>query len=45
MFSDAPMPFATDRIVAEAQRFSERIYTIFRWSVTDDFLVRYGGRL
>jgi uncharacterized protein (TIGR04255 family) len=43
MFSAAPMPFAVDRAVAEAQRFAERIYTIFRWAVTDDFLRRYGG--
>lgn len=43
MFSSAPMPFAVDRVIAEAQRYSERIYTIFRWAVTNDFLVRYGG--
>ena len=43
MFSAGPMPFAVDRVVAEAQRFAERIYTIFRWAVTDDFLRRYGG--
>jgi uncharacterized protein (TIGR04255 family) len=43
MFSAAPMPFAVDRVVAEAQRFAERIYTIFRWAVTDDFLRRYAG--
>lgn len=44
MFSAAPMPFAVDRVVAKAQRYAERIYTIFRWAVTDDFLVRYGGK-
>lgn len=43
MFSTAPMPFAVERVVAEAQRYAERIYTVFRWVVTDDFLVRYGG--
>ena len=43
MFSSAPMPFVVDDVVAEAQRYAERIYTIFRWAVTDDFLVRYGG--
>lgn len=43
MFSAAPMPFIVDRVVAEAQRYAERIYTVFRWAVTDDFLVRYGG--
>lgn len=44
MFSAAPMPFAVDRVVAEAQRYAERIYTIFRWAVTNDFLLRYGGK-
>jgi uncharacterized protein (TIGR04255 family) len=43
MFSVRPMPFAVERIVADAQRFAERVYTIFRWAVTDDFLRRYGG--
>jgi hypothetical protein len=37
------MPFAVDRVLTEAQRFAERIYTIFRWAVSDDFLRRYGG--
>ena len=30
-------------LAKSAQRFAERIYTIFRWAVTDDFLRRYGG--
>lgn len=44
MFSAAPMPFDVDRVLAEAQRYAERIYTIFRWAVTDEFLARYGGK-
>jgi uncharacterized protein (TIGR04255 family) len=44
MFSVAPMPFVVDRVVAEAQRYAERIYTLFRWAVTADFLVHYGGK-
>ncbi|NMQ29137.1 TIGR04255 family protein [Candidatus Accumulibacter phosphatis] len=44
MFSSAPMPFIVEDVVAEAQRYAERIYTVFRWAVTDDFLVRYGGK-
>ena len=43
MSSAAAMPFAVDGILDEAQRFVERVYTIFRWAVTDDFLRRYGG--
>jgi len=43
MFSAAPMPFVVDRIIADAQRYAERIYTIFRWAVTEEFLRRFGG--
>jgi uncharacterized protein (TIGR04255 family) len=43
MFSTAPFPFATDRIIENARHFAERIYCFFRWAVTDDFLRRYGG--
>lgn len=45
MFSARPIPFAVDRIVDDAKRYAERIYTFFRWVVTDDFLRRYGGKL
>lgn len=44
MFSTAPTPFVVDRVVAQAQRYAERIYTLFRWAVTEEFLVRYGGK-
>jgi uncharacterized protein (TIGR04255 family) len=44
MFSTGSEPFNTDRVLANAQRYAERIYTIFRWAVTDDFLRHYGGR-
>ena len=43
MFSASPMPFDVERVVAEAKRYAERVYTIFRWAVTKEFLVRYGG--
>lgn len=43
MFSAAPKPFVVEDVVADAQRYAERIYTVFRWAVTNDFLVRYGG--
>lgn len=32
-----------DEIVEQAREFAERIYSIFRWAVTDEFLRRYGG--
>jgi uncharacterized protein (TIGR04255 family) len=45
MFSTSPMPFSVDRVVEDATRFAERIYTFFRWVVTSDFLRRYGGNI
>ena len=45
MFSSGPTPFSVERAVQDAARFAERIYTVFRWAVTDDFLRRYGGKL
>lgn len=44
MFSASPMPFVVDEVVERAQHYAERIYTVFRWAVTDEFLVRYGGK-
>jgi uncharacterized protein (TIGR04255 family) len=45
MFSSNATPFVVDRVVEDARRYAERIYAIFRWAVTDDFLRRYGGNL
>lgn len=36
-------PFDISGIVSQARGFTERIYTFFRWAVTDEFLRRYGG--
>jgi len=44
MFSAAPMPFDVDQIVSEVRQYAERIYSVFRWAVTDEFLLRYGGK-
>lgn len=43
MFSAAPTPFSVEQTVQDAARFAERIYTMFRWAVTDEFLRRFGG--
>ena len=43
MFSAAHFPFAVDGIVDKARQFAERIYCVFRWAVTDEFLKIYGG--
>lgn len=45
MFSASPVPFSVDRVIQDATRFAERLYTFFRWAVTNDFLRRYGGRV
>ena len=45
MYSAGPVPFEVERVLAEATRYAERIYAIFRWAVTDDFLRRYGGKV
>ena len=38
-------PFAIDAIVHRAQGFTERIYRLFRWAITDAFLKQCGGKL
>jgi uncharacterized protein (TIGR04255 family) len=35
--------FSVEALMSEAKRFAERIYTFFRWAVTDDFLRHFGG--
>ena len=42
-FRAETQPFDVDEIANQAKRFAERIYSIFRWAVTDEFLRRYGG--
>ncbi|HTR55632.1 MAG TPA: TIGR04255 family protein [Kofleriaceae bacterium] len=44
MFSSKPRSFSTDAVIADTRRYMERLYTFFRWAVTDDFLRHYGGR-
>jgi len=43
MFSTKPTRLNEDEVVAQATSFSERLYTFFRWFVSDDFLRLYGG--
>lgn len=35
--------FTKEAILAKAEAFAARIYTFFRWAVTDAFLQRFGG--
>ena len=34
-----------DVILKQTRYFAERIYSVFRWAVTDEFLRQYGGKL
>lgn len=45
MSLSTPRAFTVEGLVSEAQQFAERIYTVFRWVVKDDFLQRFGGKL
>lgn len=44
MYSTAPEPFDVQRVVEQTGRYAERLYAVFRWAVTDEFLVRFGGQ-
>lgn len=44
MFGSEPMNFSVDGVMENAREFAERIYTVFRWAVTQEFLKLYGGR-
>lgn len=43
MFRAEPKEFDPANVIADAKSFAERIYTFFRWAVTEDFLRLYGG--
>lgn len=42
-FQQGERPFTSGEVGEQARALAERIYTFFRWSVTDDFLKHYGG--
>ncbi len=43
MSSRKPTPFTAAQVVGDAKRFAERIYAVFRWAVTPEFLKTFGG--
>lgn len=43
MFSAAHTPVDPAAVAERTRHFAERIYTVFRWAVTPEFLARYGG--
>lgn len=45
MFSKEGSPFATKQVLKQINTYAERIYTFFRWAVTEELLKLYGGRL
>jgi uncharacterized protein (TIGR04255 family) len=44
MFTPSAQRFETEELFIKASHFAERIYTVFRWMVNDDFLRFYGGQ-
>ena len=42
-FPTGSRELSVNAVVEQARGFAERIYSIFRWVVTDEFLRRYGG--
>jgi uncharacterized protein (TIGR04255 family) len=44
VFHQEARPLDVQELTAQARHFAERIYTFFRWSVTEEFLIRYRGR-
>lgn len=45
MFCPESRPFSTRLVLDDYRAYSERIYTFFRWAVTDEFLRLCGGRV
>ncbi len=45
MFRTTSKAFDVTEIIREAKKFAERIYSVFRWAVTDEFLRTFGGRV
>ena len=45
IFRSEQPPFDVALLTADLEQFAERLYSMFRWSVTDRFLEYYGGQL
>jgi uncharacterized protein (TIGR04255 family) len=44
-FVSKKQTFDVDIILSRIEQFARRIYSLFRWAVTNEFLKRYGGQL
>jgi uncharacterized protein (TIGR04255 family) len=43
MYSTEEQPFSAETVLSAASRYAERLYAVFRWAVTNEFLRRFGG--
>jgi uncharacterized protein (TIGR04255 family) len=43
MFTTERLPFDVEVVDTKAREFAERLYAVFRWSITNDFLRRFGA--
>jgi len=43
MSTSEPIDFSVNDVVNLAEAYANRIYAVFRWAVTDDFLVHFGA--
>jgi uncharacterized protein (TIGR04255 family) len=43
-YANRVQPFDVDALLGQTRLFAERVYTFFRWMVTDEFLRQFGGR-
>lgn len=44
MSREGQAPFEAELLGGDLERFAERLYAMFRWSVTDEFLEHFGGK-
>lgn len=44
MSSEIRQPFAAKSLKSNLESFSERVYSMFRWVIEDEFISYYGGR-
>jgi uncharacterized protein (TIGR04255 family) len=45
VFHQQSRPMDVEHLTTQTRQFAERIYTFFRWAITEEFLVRYGGEV
>jgi uncharacterized protein (TIGR04255 family) len=45
IFTPIPQLFVTEELLTTTRRFAERVYSVFREMVTDEFLSFYGGEI